>query len=49
MPKDKRIIQKEDIIPLNIYTSERKQFRKKILDFKKNRRIPLGPYATFYL
>ena len=48
MPKDKRIIQKEDIIPLNIYTSERKQLRKKILDFKKNRRIPLGPYATFY-
>tara|TARA_A100001035_G_scaffold247997_1_gene217850 strand:+ start:69 stop:668 length:600 start_codon:yes stop_codon:yes gene_type:complete len=48
MPKEKRIIQKEDIMPLEIYTSQRKQLRKKIVDFKKDRRIPLGPYATFY-
>ena len=48
MPKDKRIIQKEDIMPLNIYTSQRKELRKRILDFKKNRRVQLGPYATFY-
>ena len=48
MPKEKRIIQKEDIMPLDIYTSQRKELRKKIVDFKKNRRIPLGPYATFY-
>ena len=48
MPKEKRVIQKEDIIPLEIYTSQRKELRKKIVDFKKNRRIPLGPYATFY-
>ena len=48
MPKEKRMIQKEDIMPLDIYTSQRKELRKKIVDFKKNRRIPLGPYATFY-
>ena len=48
MPKDKRVISKEDIIPLDIYTSKRKELRKKIVEFKKNRRIPLGPYATFY-
>ena len=48
MPKDKRVIQKEDLIPLDIYTSQRKELRKKIVDFKKDRRIPLGPYATFY-
>ena len=48
MPKEKRLIQKEDIMPLDIYTSQRKELRKKIVDFKKNRRIPLGPYATFY-
>ena len=48
MPKDKRIIQKEDIMPLNIYTSQRRELRRKILDFKKNRRVQLGPYATFY-
>ena len=48
MPKEKRMIQKEDIMPLDIYTIQRKELRKKIVDFKKNRRIPLGPYATFY-
>ena len=48
MPKEKRIIQKEDIMPLEIYSNQRKELRKRIVDFKKNRRIPLGPYATFY-
>ena len=48
MPKEKRLIQKEDIMPLDIYTSQRKELRKKIVEFKKDRRIPLGPYATFY-
>ena len=48
MPKEKRSIQKEDIMPLDTYTIQRKELRKKIVDFKKDRRIPLGPYATFY-
>ena len=48
MPKEKRTIQKEDIMSLEIYTNQRKEIRKKIVDFKKNRRVPLGPYATFY-
>ena len=48
MPREKRLIQKEDIMPLDVYTIKRKDLRKKIVDFKKNRRIPLGPYATFY-
>ena len=48
MSKEKRIIQKEDIIPLEIYSKQRKELRKKILEFKKDRRIALGPYATFY-
>ena len=48
MSKEKRLIQKEDIMPLDVYTKQRKELRKKIVDFKKNRRIPLGPYATFY-
>ncbi len=48
MSKEKKIIQKEDIMPLEIYTNQRKVLRKKIVEFKKNRRIPLGPYATFY-
>ena len=35
-------------MPLDIYIKQRKQLRKDILEFKKNRRISLGPYATFY-
>jgi hypothetical protein len=48
MPKEKRQIKKEDIMPLDIYTKNRKELRKSIVEFKKDRRIALGPYATFY-
>jgi len=48
MPREKRLIEKNDIMPIDVYTKERKEIRKKIVEFKKNRRIPLGPYATFY-
>ena len=48
MPREKREIQKEDIIPLDVYIKKREELRKNIVDFKKNRRIVLGPYATFY-
>ena len=48
MPKEKREIQKNDIMPLDIYIKDRKELRKNIVEFKKNRRISLGPYATFY-
>ena len=48
MPREKREIQKDDIMPLDIYTKQRKVLRKNIVEFKKNRRVSLGPYATFY-
>ena len=48
MPREKRLIEKDDIMPIDVYTRDRKEIRKKIVEFKKNRRIPLGPYATFY-
>ena len=48
MPKDKKEIQKEDVMPLNVYIQNRKELRKNIVNFKKDRRIALGPYATFY-
>ena len=48
MPKNKKIIQIEDVMPLDIYTKQRKELRKNIVEFKKDRRVPLGPYATFY-
>ena len=48
MPREKREIQKEDIMPLDIYIGKRRELRKNIVDYKKNRRVALGPYATFY-
>ena len=48
MSKEKREIEKKDIMPLDIYIKQRKNLRKDIVEFKKNRRISLGPYATFY-
>ena len=48
MSKEKKEIQKEDIMPLDIYTKQRRELRKNIVEFKKYRRISLGPYATFY-
>ena len=48
MPRDKKEIKKEDIMPLDIYIKNRKELRKNIVSFKKDRRIALGPYATFY-
>ena len=48
MPKEKREIQKEDIMPLEVDSKNRKELRKNIVNFKKDRRIALGPYATFY-
>ena len=34
MPREKRVIQKEDIMPLDVYTQQRKELRKKIVEFK---------------
>ena len=48
MPREKREILKEDIMSLDVYTKNRKELRKNIVNFKKDRRIALGPYATFY-
>ena len=48
MPREKKEIHKEDLMPLDVYIKNRRELRKNIVDFKKNRRIALGPYATFY-
>ena len=48
MSKQKRQIEKEDLLAPKVYEKSRKELRLKLLEFKKNRRIPLGPYATFY-
>ena len=48
MSKEKRQIEKKDLMTADIYAENRKQIRKNLVEFKKNRRIALGPYATFY-
>ena len=48
MSKEKRQIEKEDLMAADAYVESRKQIRKNLVEFKKNRRIALGPYATFY-
>ncbi len=48
MSKEKRKIEKSDLIAEKIYSDTRRQIRKELVEFKKNRRIALGPYATFY-
>tara|TARA_B100001059_G_scaffold36878_1_gene29840 strand:- start:718 stop:1311 length:594 start_codon:yes stop_codon:yes gene_type:complete len=48
MSKEKRQIEKKDLLPSDVYVKSRKQIRKDLVEFKKDRRIALGPYATFY-
>ena len=48
MSKEKKEISKNDILPLDAYIKSRRELRKNIVEFKKNRRVALGPYATFY-
>ena len=48
MSKEKRQIEKEDLLPSDVYAKSRKQIRKDLVEFKKDRRVALGPYATFY-
>ena len=48
MTKRNRKIEKNDLISHEDYAKNRKQFRKKLVEFKKSRRISLGPHATFY-
>ena len=48
MSKEKRLIEKTDLIPIDVYTNSRKQIRKELVEFKRNRRVAIGTYATFY-
>jgi len=48
MNKQLKKVTKGDLLSLEQYTAKRKQLRKNLVDFKKKRRVHLGPYATFY-
>ena len=41
-------IKKEDLMSLEEYSEKRKIIRKEIVNYKKNRRVSLGPHANFY-
>ena len=44
----KREITPEDILPLAEYQKMRKEHKQKLIPIKKNRRVEIGPFATFY-
>ena len=41
-------IHEDDVINIDKYIKERSKIKKEISEIKKFRRIPVGPYATFY-
>ncbi|MEH6527801.1 MAG: DUF3501 family protein [Sneathiella sp.] len=43
-----RQITDQDILPVSEYAKIRKEHKQKLIPIKKNRRIAIGPYATFY-
>jgi len=48
MSKQVKEVTKTDLMTLEEYSKKRKNFRKRILEIKKNRRVSVGPHATFY-
>lgn len=48
MPATARKITPADIIAYEKYAADRAEFRKNIIPVKKNRRVSVGPFATFY-
>ena len=48
MSKANKLVEKKDLLSLDIYEKNRKKIRKELVEFKKTRRVAVGPYATFY-
>jgi len=48
MNNQHREVKKSDLMPLEEYSKKRKDIRKEIVNYKKNRRISIGPHANFY-
>ena len=48
MMAPKHEITREDILPSEIYAAERAERRKVMAAIKRNRRMEVGPFATFY-
>lgn len=41
-------ITRADILPYALYAQQRKQRRRQLVEIKRNRRLAVGPFATFY-
>ncbi len=41
-------LSRDDLLTLEAYTEQRKDFRTRVMEHKKNRRLPIGPNATLY-
>ena len=48
MPRSQHRIVEADIVASDIYGRERAERRRALIPIKRNRRIEVGPYATFY-
>ena len=46
--EQKRTITRADILPVELYASDRREHTSRIAAIKQKRRIEIGPYATFY-
>lgn len=48
MPREAHLLTKDDILPLDVWASERVAHRKALSERKRNRRVAIGPHATLY-
>jgi hypothetical protein len=48
MPRSQHRIVPSDIVPHDAYARERAERRRALIPVKRNRRIEVGPYVTFY-
>ena len=44
----KRAIERADILDPEQYAKDRRELKRKVTEMKRNRRVEIGPYATFY-
>ena len=49
MPIETKKIESSDLLAISTYAKERRSIRKEVVEMKKNRRVELGPHATFIL
>src|SRR6201994_2711086 len=48
MPEAQRKITPQDLLPISEYDMRRKALKQNLIPLKKQRRIEVGPFATFY-